>query len=111
MQTVEPVVRRIDIAKDFSPILGPRSKSRGPHSGELFLETVLEPAFLEADLVVISLDEIELPSASFFEEAFGGLVRKYGLTRVEEKVRFNAVRRAYLLPKIKSWMHRAAEAR
>lgn len=104
MTTDASITHHIDIGRDFSLILG-------PHSGELFLEKFLEPAFIEANVVVISLDAIELPSTSFFEEAFGGLVRKYDLPSVEKKLRFNAVKKAYLVPKIRAWMSKASTAR
>jgi STAS-like domain of unknown function (DUF4325) len=102
-------ILHVDIAKDFSPILGPRHKADGPHSGEEFLETVLEPAFQKHDIVVFALDTVKIYSASFFEEAFGGLVRKHGLAPVEKKIRFSATERAYLIPKIETWMREAAE--
>lgn len=106
-----PQLRQIDIGRDFSKALGPRERSVGAHSGQQFFEEILEPAYLKNDLVVILLDAIDVPSASFFDEAFGGLVRKYGLDNVENKLRFSAVRKAYLVPKIQGWMRKAAAER
>lgn len=100
----------IDIGKDFSPVVGPRRKTDGPHSGEEFREKILEPAFLANEIVVVAIDSLETYSASFFEEAFGGLVRKYGYEAVSKKLRFSTLRRLYLVPKIQAWMREAAGA-
>jgi len=94
----------IDIGKEFGDSLGPRFRKLGDHSGEEFRDDMLEPAFLKAETVVIHLDAIKTFSASFFEEAFGGLARKYGSKATLAKVRFSAVQRAYLIPMIQEWM-------
>ena len=85
-------VKHIDIGRDFSEKLGPRYENLGPFSGELFYRTLLHPAYLENDLVVVSLDSFKNLSASFFEEAFGGLVRDHGLPEVEQKLKFDTAR-------------------
>ncbi len=104
-------VKHIDIGRDFSEKLGPRYENLGPFSGELFYRTLLHPAYLENDLVVVSLDSFKNLSASFFEEAFGGLVRDHGLPEVEQKLKFDTARRGYLVPMIQVWMHEAEERR
>jgi hypothetical protein len=104
-------VKHIDLGLEFSPHLGPRYIKLGPHSGELFRDKWLEPAFLANDQVVINLDSIEGYSSSFFEEAFGGLVRKHGLAAVKAKVRFDTVTRQYLVPMIEAWMAEAEDDR
>jgi hypothetical protein len=97
-------VAHIDIGTDFSRYLGPRLKRDGQNSGEEFREKILEPAFIKYDMVVIHIDSVATISASFFEEAFGGLVRKFGREKVEGKVEFKATKRAYLIPKLKAWI-------
>ena len=99
----------IDIGRDFSRILGARFRKDGPYSGEEFREDILEPAFVSCDRVVIALDSLSGFSASFFEEAFGGLVRKYGLAAVRSKIEFRAVERRYIVPKITTWMEEAGK--
>jgi hypothetical protein len=103
--------KHIDIGEDFSPYLGPRNRVMGPHSGEEFRDDLLKPAFLANDIVVVHLDGILGFSASFFEEAFGGLVRDFGLVRVKSKVRFDARVMAHVLPLIESYMDDAEKAR
>lgn len=105
-------VRHIDFARDFSPYLGPRYERFGPHSGELFLRSVLLPAW-EAEgspRIVVDLDSYTTSGASFFDEAFGTLVTRFGLDKVLSRVEFHAIKRAYLVPRILGWM-REAEAR
>ena len=94
----------IDIGEEFGKSLGPRFRKLGDYSGEEFRQKLLEPAFLAADTVVVYLDGIKTFSASFFEEAFGGLARKYGSAATLAKIRFNALKRAYLIPMIEEWI-------
>ena len=49
--------------------------------------------------------------ASFLEEAFGGLVRAFGLAEVKRKLVFEAHKRAYLLPRIERDMADADRGR
>ncbi len=102
-------IEHIDIGEQYSRVLGPRYRRDGQFSGEDFRDSVLEPAFLRADKLVVHLDSLSGYSASFLEEAFGGLVRKYGLDLVENKIVFDTIRRQYLVPKIRAWMREAAE--
>jgi hypothetical protein len=97
----------IDIGVEFAASLGPRFRRLGDHSGEEFREDLLEPAYLQADTVVVHLDAIKTFSASFFEEAFGGLARQYGAKPTLSKIRFHAIDRAYLVPMIQEWMRDA----
>lgn len=104
-------VTYIDIGAQFSMTPGPRYISDGPFSGELFRREFLEKAFRESDLVVVKLDKPDGYGASFLEEAFGGLVRVFGLAEVDQKLRFDAIKRAYLLPRIRSEMEKAERSR
>ena len=68
------------VAKEFSSVPGPRSKSEGPFSAEEFLEEILLPRFDEAEqageTLLVDLDGGCGYATSFLEEAFGGLARK-----------------------------------
>jgi hypothetical protein len=97
----------IDIGKDYSTFVGPRYRSDGEFSGEDFREKLLEPAYLAYDVVVTYLDSLQGYGASFFEEAYGGLVRKYGYDRVAPRLRFVSTSRPYLIEKISRWMREA----
>ena len=62
--------------KEFSRYPGPRYESLGENSGEKFREFYLVPAILENDEICVDFDGVFGYGSSFFEEAFGGLVRK-----------------------------------
>jgi hypothetical protein len=67
----------ISIAKDFSPVPAGRFMSRAINSGERFRNEFLIPLMLDPtiDKLEIDLDGLSTTPPSFFEEAFGGLVR------------------------------------
>lgn len=100
-------VAHIDIGTDFSPYLGPRYQKDGQCSGEKFRVEILEKSFLANETVVIHLDSLEGYTVSFFEEAFGGLVRQYGYERVAQSIQFVSIKREYLIEHIKRWMREA----
>lgn len=72
----------LDIARQFSREPAGRYVKDGLHSGEVFREKLLRPAFDKAEIVEVVLDGTEGYGSSFLEEAFGGLVRK-GLPAAE----------------------------
>ena len=98
------------IAREFTRYPGPRHKEDGPKSGEEFRENVLVPRLAEAeragDRVVVVLDGARGYTASFLEEAFGGLVRLKGFTR-ERLTRLLEVRATD--PTIRYWAGRINE--
>ncbi|MBR0041777.1 MAG: STAS-like domain-containing protein [Bacteroides sp.] len=79
---------RINIAKDFSPILGGRFIKLGPHSGEEFYNTLLKDAYLKAieegTQLIIELDGTKGYPSSFLDASFGELAREYGVKSVRE---------------------------
>ena len=101
-------IKHIELG-DFASHLGPRYRYLGEHSGEEFREEWLLPSVKENDRVIVGLDSIKGYTSSFLEEAFGGLVRELGYDAVRKKLQFLAVRRAYLIPLIESWMRDAAQ--
>ena len=84
----------INIAEDFSPVPIGRHLADGDHSGEAFREELLKPRFSEAvknnRQLKIDFDGMRGLSASFLEEAFGGLVRTsdYSADQVLETLLF-----------------------
>jgi hypothetical protein len=74
---------KISVAKDFSRTPGPRYAHQGPYSGEKFRETKLQPAFRSGAIVHVDLDGTAGIGPSFLDEAFGGLVRKAGMSAKE----------------------------
>lgn len=106
----------INIAKAFSPVPLGRHRKDGDKSGEAFREDILYPKIAEAmasgDVVVVSLDGMKGLTASFLEEAFGGLVRQKGLApeKLRKFLRVMASER-YLSPYIDDVWYYIDEAR
>ncbi len=79
----------IKISEDFSKTPGGRYRKLGESSAEEFCEVMLFPAFEELDekeKLTIDLDGTYGYPASWLEETFGGLARKYGKKEVYEKL-------------------------
>ena len=102
---------QILISKDFSPTPGPRRKSEGDFSGQLFREGSLEPAFIEAlkdnKKIVINLDGTLGYGTSFLEEVFGGLQRKYPKINVLEYIDLISKEEPYLIDDINQYVKEA----
>lgn len=69
------MIKTINIAKDFSAYPSGRVDADGPYNGTRFRNEFLLPALNGNDKVVIILDGLRSYGSSFFEEAFGGLLR------------------------------------
>ena len=84
---------KIEIAKDFSEILGGRWIKVGPFSGELFYDTILKQKFEEASFdnekLHIYLDGTKGYGSSFLDQSFGELARKFGVENVEKTLVFH----------------------
>ena len=74
---VRDIMKRIDIAKDFSDTpIGRYHPDDGPFTGERFREEFLYPALKKEGQITVAIDATEGYGSSFLDEAFGGLVRK-----------------------------------
>ena len=75
---------KLMLAKEFSPLPFGRFNGDGEYNAQRFREDFLVPRLKDAekekDTLDISLDGIEGMSASFLEEAFGGLITVGGYT-------------------------------
>lgn len=84
---------KINIAKDFSPVLGGRWKNLGQFSGEEFYETVLKDKFVEAfskeKQLHIFMDGAKGYGSSFLDQSFGELARQFGLEDVKKTLVFH----------------------
>ena len=85
----------INIAREFTPLPGPRYRDQGPGSGQQFLDEHLRPAFEEArrtgERLTVQLDGVKYGyTTSFLEEAFGGLAREFGSEPVRETLTFES---------------------
>jgi len=99
----------ISIAKDFSTTPGPRIRQDGSFSGEEFREKFLEKFFLDGSTgkIIIDLDGVEGYSTAFLEEAFGGLVRKFGKDIVKNRLEFISTEEPFLINEIESYIEKA----
>jgi len=103
------VLISISIAKEYTTTPGARSKKDGLFSGEEFREKFLEKYFLDecTNKIEIDLDGVEGYSTAFLEEVFGGLVRKFGITVVKNRLLFISVEEPFLISEIKSYIEKA----
>lgn len=80
--------RTINIARDYSPVLGGRWIRLGPHSGEDFYNSKLKEAYLEAykegGKLIVELDGTKGYPSSFLDQSFGELARQYGVDNVRK---------------------------
>jgi hypothetical protein len=79
------------IAKNFSPFPGGRYRRLGPYSGEEFREDVLVRLLKEFEAVTLVIDGVRGTPSSFFDEAFGGLIRLHGYSPEELRKRVRIV--------------------
>lgn len=79
----------ISIAKEFSPYPAGRDDQDGDFNGERFRKSLLLPKLQEAlekhVKLVVSLEGMQSFGSSFLEEAFGGLIRKEGVSKKDLK--------------------------
>lgn len=78
---------KILISKQFSKTPFGRYVSDGPHSAVRFRKEFLVPAFVDIEEPIeVDFDGISLAiGSSFLEEAFGGLIRKEGISKDKVK--------------------------
>jgi hypothetical protein len=101
----------INIAQDYTDTPGFRHESQGDFSGELFRKKFLEPYFRDEDKRRMNIEIIFDGTAgyptSFLEEAFGGLVRLYGLSKVEPRLTLISNEDSVLIEDVKKYMREA----
>lgn len=101
----------INFAKDFTKTPGGRFKDGGPWSAQEFREKHMEPIFEDpsnADPIAIDLDGAFGYATSFLEEAFGGVVRKYGYANVAPRLQFKCDDEPRLIGRIERYMWETA---
>lgn len=83
----------INIAEEFSPVLGGRWIRLGEFSGEEFYNRILKRKFEEAlsssNKINIYLDGTRGYGSSFLDQSFGELARQFGLDKVEGTLIFH----------------------
>jgi hypothetical protein len=104
----------ISVAHDFSKTPGPRLRGHGPHSAEEFFNTRLAPGFAEAvrrdAQLLVDFDGTAGVAASFLDEAFGRLARRFGRTELDERLLILAVEEPHLEAEILRYIESAAGA-
>lgn len=86
---MQPEIRYI-VANSFSKWPGGRKRSNGTHSGEEFREDVARALLDKYEVVVFDLSGSAGYSSGFLDEAFGGLVKYFGLADIKRRVRIEA---------------------
>ncbi len=76
------MIKTINIAKDFHKAPAGRYRSYGKFSGQRFREEFILPAFNDKKVehINIILDGLDGVGASFWDEAFGGLIRENNIS-------------------------------
>lgn len=105
----------INIAKDFYPRPSGRYLKHGNYTGEAFREKVLAPILEEAfkfsdkPHLLIDFTGVTMSGSSFLDEAFGGLVRKYGYDKdvLHSVLEIHSPRRPGIPAKIKEYINEA----
>ena len=87
----------IDIAQDFSRFPRGLTPKDGAANATTFRKQYLVPVLEKNDRAVVILDGVGGYSASFLDEAFGGLVRKegYSAKKVFDSFEFRATKLGY----------------
>jgi hypothetical protein len=105
----------LNVASEFSSMPGPRKRSEGQFSGQQFLEDLLRPRFLAAlrcdGTLTVNLDGAAGYPTSFLEEAFGGLAREFGSSKVGEIVEIVCKDEPYLGGEVSRYIKEAASPR
>jgi len=103
-------IKTIVVAKDFTDAPGARFRDDGPYSGQAFREDCLIPALEELgedEILTIDFDGAYGYPPSFLEEAFGGLVRKYGDDKIFKKITFISKEEPSQIEQIKRYIKNA----
>lgn len=99
-------MKKISIAKDFSPMPAGRFDEDGPYNGTKFREEILLPSLKDGDSLTIDLNGLGGVGSSFWDEAFGGLVRKKIYTKEDilKRIDFTCTDDSYLRPYVFSFI-------
>ncbi|TXJ45634.1 DUF4325 domain-containing protein [Brachyspira aalborgi] len=99
----------INLSKDYNNAPAGRYCTDSDYSGEHFRKELLIPALKENDTVTIILDDLDGIGSSFWDEAFGGLVRdgKFSKEDLNKKLILKCDDDIYLVGYIKSFINEA----
>lgn len=98
------MTKTINIARDFHKAPAGRYRDYGKFSGQRFREEFVLPAFEDKSIehIEIILDGLDGVGASFWDEAFGGLIRENNISfeTIENKLSFICNDDITLIPSI-----------
>lgn len=99
----------ITLYKDFSPSPVGRYRSDSQFSGEVFREDYLVPSLKKFDKITINLNGLDGIGPSFWDEAFGGIIRckYYTLDEINKKINFECTDDKFLIKHIQNFMQNA----
>lgn len=101
--------KKINISKDFSKAPAGRYREDSDASGEAFREDFLVRALKDFDEVIVCLDNLGGVGSSFWDEAFGGLIRveNYSNEDLEKKLKIICNDDSYLVDHVISFIEDA----
>lgn len=101
----------LNIANEFSKTPGPRNPDEGDFSGEIFLEKLLKPRFVEAlakkSKLIVDLDGVEGYATSFLEASFGGLARLHPADLILNTIQLISKDEPFLIEEIEGYIKNA----
>ena len=101
----------INVAVDFNKAPAGRYREHGDYTGEVFREDYLLPALLDTanDSVEVLLDGLDGVGASFWDEAFGAMIRekKIDYAALQNKLKLACNDDPTLIPTIDSVLQEA----
>jgi hypothetical protein len=101
----------LNVAQEFTPRPGPRTRDEGEFSAEQFLAEVLLKRFDNAvkdnAVLLVDLDGGYGYATSFLEGAFGGLAREKGIDVVSAHLDIKSDEEPYLIDSIKRYIKEA----
>lgn len=111
MRGLKMTEKTINLAEDYNSAPIGRYVTDGDYTGEGFREDFLAPALDENDKVIIELDGLDGIGPSFWEEAFGGLIREGKFTKddLDKKLELKCSDDEYLVEHVKSFIEDAVK--
>lgn len=103
--------KTINLAEAYNRAPIGRHKTDGDYTGEDFRKKFLVPALKGNDKVIIVLDGLDGIGPSFWDEAFGGLIREANFSKdyLDKKLELSCNDDEYLIEHVKRFITAAAK--
>lgn len=99
----------LNVAAEFSRFPGGRLRKHGPKSGEEFRDDILLPKLRDCEKLTVDLTGAVGYAASFLDESFGELGKRFGLAEVRKRLTLVAKDDPVLVEVIWEKVKRAAQ--